>query len=103
MEQIGRIYRDVRQMYENDISVTYMDPRNHFAIAGYLLGHWKNGSLRPADLLRSFCFGIHRGAVFYNGFWLNPDRSLDEREIVERIERIRRKGEGECPRERSFL
>jgi hypothetical protein len=92
MEQIGEIYRKIYELYGEELSITYLDPRNHFSIIAYLLRKWKAGSIRFPEMCKSLFFGIRRGAFFYNGHWINPDQSLDKQKILQNIQWIREKG-----------
>jgi hypothetical protein len=93
MEQMGRIYRKIQEVYGNRVSIVYLDPRNHFSIAGYLIRQWKTRKIGVSDLFKSVFFGIRRGAVFYNGKWLNQDQLTEVDVILRRIELVREKGD----------
>ncbi|HEX7065772.1 MAG TPA: hypothetical protein VF199_11950 [Bacillales bacterium] len=93
MEQIGAVYREVEDVFGDDVSVIYLDPRNHFSIAAYLLKQWKRGTIGFQEFCRSLFFGIRRGAFFYNGRWINRDQTLNKEKILARVKAIREKGE----------
>lgn len=92
MEQIGVVYRRIHQQYGDEIDVTYLDPRNNFAILGYLLRRWKGRFIHFPEFCKSLFFGIRRGAFFYNGHWMNPDQTIDGGKILAQIKGIREKG-----------
>ncbi|HEX7064826.1 MAG TPA: hypothetical protein VF199_07135 [Bacillales bacterium] len=93
MEQIGAVYRKIDEVYGDGISILFLDPRNHFSIAAYLLKQWKKGSIGFQEFGRSLFLGIRRGAFFYNGLWINSDQTLNKDEILTRVQAIREKGE----------
>ncbi|HEU5139994.1 MAG TPA: hypothetical protein VFT51_08475 [Bacillales bacterium] len=92
MEQIGAVYREIEDVYGDDVSVIYLDPRNHFSIAAYLLKQWKTGSIGVQEFCRSLFCGIRRGSFFYNGRWINRDQTLNKEKILTRVQAIREKG-----------
>ncbi|WP_158736194.1 hypothetical protein [Alteribacillus sp. YIM 98480] len=89
MEEIGIVYRDIRNKYGDETEIIYLDPRNTFSILVYFLRHWKAGSISFSELCKAICFGIRRSSFFYNGRWLNPDKTWKRDELLHKLEEIR--------------
>lgn len=88
MDTLGQIYRNIADYYGNDVSVVYLDPRNHLSIAGYLIKQCRHGKIGITELAKSLLFGIRRMAVFYNGKWINSDQETSADLILARIKEL---------------
>src|SRR5699024_5356474 len=83
--QVGRLYRSLHDSYGDDLDVHQVDPRNTFAILGYMLRWWHEGQITAAELGHQLLFDIRPGAWFYNGRLLNSERSPRDVAILDRV------------------
>lgn len=88
-DHTDRIYRRLRDIYGDRLAINMVDPKNTIAIVGYLIRSWRTGHVSGAQAAKNLALGIRPGAWFYNGSWLNPDKTTAEGEILDRVHRAR--------------
>ncbi|MGM8214628.1 hypothetical protein ACLIA0_03535 [Bacillaceae bacterium W0354] len=77
-QYLGSIYLDLKSKYGDSISITYMDPRNSFSIAGYFIRQWRRKHISMSSCLKHTFFKIKFDAIFINGLYLENLEEFDK-------------------------
>ncbi|WP_163527625.1 hypothetical protein [Halobacillus ihumii] len=64
---MGKFYRNMKQTYGENISITFLDPRNILAIGVYFLQQVKDRHITAMEAVKHFTLHIKYNAVFING------------------------------------
>lgn len=89
MEQLGTIYRRIREVFKEDVTMIYADPRNLLTIGHYHFSQWKKQRISFLKMLRGLFIGVRRCAVFYNGHWVNEQGEMDSDIIIDRMKELK--------------
>lgn len=85
MEELGEIYRKIKETFNGDVSLTYADPRNVLTIWHYHVSQWRKKRIGFLTMLKGLLLGVRRCAIFYNGHWVNEKGEMDGDLIIERM------------------
>ncbi|WP_079528716.1 hypothetical protein [Halobacillus hunanensis] len=64
---MGEFYRNMKQTYGENISITFLDPRNILAIGVYFLQQVKGRYITMMEAVKHLTLHIKYNAVFING------------------------------------
>ncbi|MFC7060882.1 hypothetical protein [Halobacillus seohaensis] len=76
-EQMGQLYQRLDEKYGEQIHITFLDPRNLFALAGYFIKQVKNHHISPLEALKNFSSHIRYNALFINGQYSEKSQNYD--------------------------
>ncbi|MFQ3545487.1 hypothetical protein Q7A53_15495 [Halobacillus rhizosphaerae] len=66
-ENLGNLYNKTRDKYGNEVSVTFVDPRNLLAISVYFVKRIRNRHISLAEAIKHILLDIKYNAVFVDG------------------------------------
>ncbi|GEL77120.1 hypothetical protein [Tenuibacillus multivorans] len=76
--ELGEFYLELKEQYGDEVSITYMDPRNISMIVGYLVKQKQKGRIAWLDILKHLCFHVKLNAIFINGYYLENTDDFDK-------------------------
>lgn len=75
--RLGELYRYTEEKYGSHVSVTFLDPRNLLAIAGYFMQHARRKHISIREAITNFSLHVKFDAIFINGRYLKNIEQYD--------------------------
>ncbi|WP_431802788.1 hypothetical protein [Halobacillus andaensis] len=76
-QRLGKLYQVLTEKYGDQVHITYLDPRNMFAILIYFGKQWKNKQISLLQLIRNLFLHMKYNAVFVNGKYSDMTENCD--------------------------
>lgn len=76
-KRMGELYRYTEEKYGDQVTITFLDPRNLFSIMAYFIRQVKRKQIKGIQAMKNFLLYIKLDAIFINGNYLNKQENYD--------------------------
>lgn len=78
-KRLGQLYRETMDAYQDQVTITYFDPRNILAIGGYFFKQILKRQINVMEAFRCLFVKMKYGAIFVNGKFVDNENEYVEK------------------------
>lgn len=75
--KMGELYLETEAKYGENVSITFLDPRNIFAIIIYFFQHARRGNISLREAVVHVFMHVKFNAIFVNGYYVKDKENYN--------------------------